>query len=87
VVIQNLVCSTGAGYTHAKLAETEHGFFAGQRLPEVPEVTATAGLGYRVPLSAKYEFNSRFDDSYTGSRVGIGSAYGLINQTNPIARV
>jgi iron complex outermembrane recepter protein len=81
VVIPSLVFSTGAGYTHAKLAETEHGFVAGQRLPDVPEVTGTASLDYRVPLGSNYELVSRVDDSYIGSRVGTGSAFGLINQT------
>jgi iron complex outermembrane recepter protein len=81
VVIPSLVFSAGAGYTHAKLAETEHGFVAGQRLPDVPEVTGTASLDYRVPLNSAYELLSRVDDSYIGSRVGTGSAFGLINQT------
>src|ERR1700677_2030551 len=79
--IPSLVFSDGAGYSQPKLAETEHGFVAGQRLPDVPEVTGTASLDYRVPLSSKYEFNSRVDDSYIGSRVGTGSAFGLINQS------
>jgi len=81
IVIPNLVFSTGAGYTHAKLAETEHGYFAGQRLPDVPEVTGTASLAYQVPISPKYDFTTRIDDSYIGSRVGTGTAFGLINQT------
>jgi outer membrane receptor protein involved in Fe transport len=82
VVTQSLVFSTSAGYTHAKLAETEHGFFAGQRLPDVPEVTATVSLDYHVPLGSNYQLVSRVDDSYIGSRVGNGSAFGLINQTD-----
>jgi iron complex outermembrane receptor protein len=81
VVIPSLVFSTSAGYTHARLAETEHGFVAGQRLSDVPEVTGTASLDYRAPLSSSYEFISRLDDSYVGSRVGVGSAFGNVNET------
>jgi outer membrane receptor protein involved in Fe transport len=81
VVIPSLVFSTSAGYTHARLAETEHGFLAGQRLSDVPEVTGTASLDYRVPLNSGYEFISRLDDAYVGSRVGVGSAFGSVNET------
>jgi outer membrane receptor protein involved in Fe transport len=81
VVTRALIFATGAGYTHARLAETEHGFVAGQRLPDVPEVTASASLAYHVAITPTYEFNSRLEDSYTGNRVGSGSAFGLINQT------
>jgi outer membrane receptor protein involved in Fe transport len=81
VVIPSLVFSTSAGYTHARLADTEHGFVAGQRLSDVPEVTGTASLDYRVPLNSSYEFVSRLDDSYIGSRVGVGSAFGSVNES------
>jgi outer membrane receptor protein involved in Fe transport len=81
VVTQALIFATGAGYTHATLAETEHGFVAGQRLPDVPQVTGSASLAYHAPITPTYEFNSRIEDAYTGNRVGSGSAFGLINQT------
>jgi iron complex outermembrane recepter protein len=81
VVIPSLVFSTSGGYTHAKLAETEHGFFAGQRLPDVPEVTGTASLDFHAPINSQYDIISRLDDSYIGSRVGVGSAFGNVNET------
>jgi len=81
VVIQNLVFATSAGYTHATLAETEHGFVAGQRLPDVPQVTGSASLTEHVAITPTYEFNARIDDAYVGNRVDTGSAFGLINQT------
>jgi iron complex outermembrane receptor protein len=78
---KNLTLGASAGYTHATLAETEHGFVAGQRLTDVPEVTGTVSISYHADLSTKYEFKSRLEDSYVGSRVGLGTAFGLINQT------
>jgi len=39
-----------------------------------------------VAITPTYEFNSRLEDAYTGNRVGSGSAFGLINQTEaPLA--
>jgi outer membrane receptor protein involved in Fe transport len=78
---RSLTLATGIGYTHATLAETTHGFIAGQLLPDVPKVTATVSLNYHTNLSDRYEFNSRLENSYTGSRVDLGSANGIVNNT------
>jgi len=76
---RSLTFATAVGYTHATLAETTHGFIAGQLLPDVPKVTATVSLNYHVSLSDKYEFNSRIENTYTGSRVDLGTAFGNYN--------
>ena len=80
VAAQSLTVAVSAGYTHATLAETQHGFIAGQRLPDVPEVTGNLSLSYHTEIGAGYEFNSRLQNTYIGNRVGLGSAFGLINQ-------
>lgn len=80
VATRSLTLATSAGYTHATLAETEHGFVAGQRLPDVPQVTGNVSLSYHTSISANYEFNSRVEDSYIGNRVGSGTAFGMVNQ-------
>lgn len=82
VAAEGLIVGTSAGYTHATLAETEHGFFAGQRVPDVPQVTGTVSLAYHVDLGGKSAIDARVEDTYVGNRVGNGSAFGLINQTD-----
>ena len=83
---RNLTAAASAGYTHATLAETTHGFIAGQLLPDVPKFTGTVSLNYHAPLSDKYEFNSRLENTYTGSRVDLGTYNGVVNDTQaPLA--
>jgi len=78
---RSLTLTASGGYTHATLAETEHGFLAGQLLPDVPKFTGTVGINYHANLSDKYEFNSRLENSYTGSRVDLGTADGIVNNS------
>jgi outer membrane receptor protein involved in Fe transport len=80
-VLRSLTVAGSIGYTHATLAETTHGFIAGQLLPDVPKVTATVSLNYHTNLSDRYEFNSRLENSYTASRVDLGTADGIVNNS------
>lgn len=63
--------AASGGYTHAELAETSHGFRAGDRLPDVPAWTASLDLGYRTPLGGGVEFVARAQNVYTGARVDL----------------
>jgi outer membrane receptor protein involved in Fe transport len=78
-VVKSLTLAGNIGYTHAALEQTSRGFTAGQLLPDVPKVTATVSLNYHTDLSDKYEFNSRLENSYTASRVDLGSYAGIAN--------
>lgn len=69
------------GYTHATLAQTTHGFVAGQRLPDVPEISGSAFANYTYHLNEKFDLVARIDDTYVGDRVGLGTENGLINST------
>ena len=76
-----LTLGTALGYTHATLAETTHGFVAGQRLPDVPQVSGSVYANYHINLTDEYEFVSRLEDVYMGNRVDAGTAYGLVDET------
>jgi outer membrane receptor protein involved in Fe transport len=78
---QDLMFAGNLGYTHATLAETTHGFVAGQRLTDVPKLTGAVSISYHKALSDRYELTSRLENNYVGDRVGLGTAFGLINQT------
>lgn len=76
-----LTLGSAFGYTHATLAQTTHGFIAGQRLPDVPEESGSAFASYQWRLSDKYDLVARVDDTYVGNRVGLGSYGGVVNAT------
>jgi outer membrane receptor protein involved in Fe transport len=66
VLMPGLVLSQNAGYTHATNSTTlpAAGVVAGQRLLDVPEVTANTALSYKQPLMNDLNFVSRLTNSY-----------------------
>jgi iron complex outermembrane receptor protein len=66
VLMPGLVLSQNAGYTHATNSTTlpAAGVVAGQRLLDVPEVTANTALSYKQPLTNDLNFVSRLTNSY-----------------------
>ena len=66
VLMPGLVLSQNAGYTHATNSTTlpAAGVVAGQRLLDVPEVTANTALSYKQPLANDMNFVSRLTNSY-----------------------
>jgi outer membrane receptor protein involved in Fe transport len=80
-VLHSLTLAGSVGYTHAELAESSHGFLAGELLPDVPKVTATVSLNYHTNVSDKIEFSSRIENTYTGSRVDLATANGVVNNS------
>jgi outer membrane receptor protein involved in Fe transport len=66
VLMPGLVLSQNAGYTHATNSTTlpAAGVVAGQRLLDVPEVTANTALSFKQPLANDMNFVSRLTNSY-----------------------
>jgi len=81
----NLTLGANAGYTHANLAESAHGFNAGDRLPDVPPWTASVDLSYHTPLTERYDLVARAENVYTGSRVDLTFPAGVPNTQTPLA--
>jgi len=87
VLVPGLVLSQNAGYTHATNSTTlpAAGVVAGQRLLDVPEVTANTALSYKQPLVNDLNFVSRLTNSYVSSIQDITftrnslPAYDLVN--------
>jgi iron complex outermembrane recepter protein len=87
VLVPGLVLSQNAGYTHATNSTTlpAAGVVAGQRLLDVPEVTANTALSYKQPLANDLNFVSRLTNSYVSSIQDITftrnslPAYDLVN--------
>jgi len=69
IVVPGLVLSQNAGYTHATNSTTlpSAGVVAGQRLLDVPEVTATTSLSYKYPLPNSMNLIARATNSYVDS--------------------
>jgi iron complex outermembrane recepter protein len=66
VVVPGLVVSQNAGYTHATNSTTlpEAGVVSGDRLLDVPEVTATTNVTYKYPLPNSMNIVARATNSY-----------------------
>jgi iron complex outermembrane recepter protein len=66
VLMPGLVLSQNAGYTHATNSTTlpAAGVVSGERLLDVPEVTANTALSYKQPLVNDLNFVSRLTNSY-----------------------
>ena len=69
VLMPGFVLSQNAGYTHATNSTTlpAAGVVAGQRLLDVPEVTANTSLSYRQPLEDGKNLVARLTNSYVDS--------------------
>jgi iron complex outermembrane receptor protein len=72
------------GYTHAELAETSHGFTAGNRLPDVPIWTADINLNYHTAITEKYAFNALAETAFTGNRVDLSFPGGVTDTQTPL---
>ena len=77
VLSYHLQVGGSLGYTHATLASTQHGFNAGDRLPDVPKWSGGANITYTTALDENHDFVARLDDTYVGDRVGLGSYQGF----------
>jgi iron complex outermembrane recepter protein len=74
------------GYTHATLADSSHGFNAGDRLPDVPKWSGGANITYTRAIDGDHDLTIRLDDTYVGDRVGLASYQGIVNYTQtPLA--
>ena len=69
VLVPGFVLSQNAGYSHATNSTTlpAAGVVAGQRLLDVPEVTANTSLSYRQPLEDGKNLVARLTNSYVDS--------------------
>ncbi|MGH8324856.1 MAG: hypothetical protein ACRETD_13840, partial [Steroidobacteraceae bacterium] len=69
VPLQGLVLSQSVGYAHAtnSVNVPAAGVVAGDRLLNVPEVTANTTLLYRYPLQGTMNLVTRFNNSYIDS--------------------
>ncbi|MGO8855108.1 MAG: TonB-dependent receptor, partial [Steroidobacteraceae bacterium] len=72
------------GYTHAELAETSHGFIAGNRLPDVPVWTGDLNLSYLTAITDKYSFNAYAESVFTGNRVDLSFPGGVTDTQTPV---
>jgi outer membrane receptor protein involved in Fe transport len=79
LLTHNWTIAASGGYTHAALQNTEHGFLAGGLLPDVPKVTTNLAVNYHRPITERYEFTSRLDNTYTASRIDLGTYQGIAN--------
>jgi iron complex outermembrane receptor protein len=69
ILLPGLVFSQSVGYTHATNSTTvpQAGVTSGDRLLDVPEVTANTTLTYRYPLAATRNLIARINNSYVDS--------------------
>jgi outer membrane receptor protein involved in Fe transport len=87
VLAPGLVLSQNAGYTHATNSTTVAlaGVVAGQRLLDVPEVTANTSLTFKQPVGRGHSVVARINNSYVDSMQDITytrntlPAYDLVN--------
>jgi iron complex outermembrane recepter protein len=69
VLAQGFVLSQNVGYTHATNSETipAAGVVSGDRLLDVPKVTANTTVSYRHPVAASLDLVARLSNSYVDS--------------------
>ncbi len=69
VIVPGLLFTQNFGYTHATNSTTlkEAGVVSGDRLLDVPEVTANTSLTYRQPLLSNLNLMMRINNSYVDS--------------------
>jgi outer membrane receptor protein involved in Fe transport len=82
---KNLSLGANAGYTHATLADSSHGFNAGDRLPDVAPFTASINLTYHRPINDNIELTARLENSFTGNRVDLTFPGGMPKSQSPLA--
>jgi outer membrane receptor protein involved in Fe transport len=85
ILTNSWTLGASVGLTHAVLAETSHGFQAGDRLPSVPSATGNVNLNCHRPLNDRYKLTARLDTTYTGSRVDLTFPGGVPDTQSPLA--
>ncbi|MDE2304535.1 MAG: TonB-dependent receptor [Gammaproteobacteria bacterium] len=74
----------GAGETDGSLSNSEHGFVAGQRLPEVAKFSGNVRLTYNHPLGDA-TLHSLLETTYMGSRVDTTFPQGVTDTQTPLS--
>ncbi|HEY2682718.1 MAG TPA: TonB-dependent receptor [Steroidobacteraceae bacterium] len=70
VVVTGLVASVNGSFNHAEfIANAVPATTIGERVQNVPDITASASLVYRHPLVAGLGLMGRIDNNYVGSRI------------------
>jgi iron complex outermembrane receptor protein len=76
-VLEHLTFSADAGYTDAKFVQyidPDGNNRAGDRLPQIPEITASASVEYRGPAWTGKEWSLKVSDRYIGGyQSGVGT--------------
>jgi iron complex outermembrane recepter protein len=85
LLTRELTIAASAGYSHAQLAQSAHGFNAGDRLPDVPQWTADVNITWRRPCNDRVEMVARLENVYTGSRVDLAFPGGFPDTQSPLA--
>ena len=70
VLLQGLILSANAGYTHATIVSEAviSGIPTGTQLQDVPEWTSSVSLAYHHSISDSLAFTARVENNYVGSR-------------------
>jgi len=70
-----LMIMLDSGYSHARFVTNPVGATTtmDNRVQDVPDLTASASLAYRYPLSDAFGLVGRLDNNYVGSRVDVTS--------------
>jgi iron complex outermembrane recepter protein len=76
--------AVSTGYSNAYVAESSHGYVAGNMLPDVPRVTASVSLYYHRRLTDSLELLARAENIYTGNRVDLTFPGGVPNTQTPL---
>lgn len=84
ILNKNFSVGANAGFTHATLSESSHGFNAGDRLPDVAPITASINFSYHRPINDKIDLTARLENTYTGTRVDLTFPGGVPNSQTPL---
>ena len=84
LITDSLYAAVSAGYSNAYIAETSHGYIAGNKLPDVPEVTASVNLSYDTALTDRLDLVARAENTYTGRRVDLTFPNGVPDTQTPL---
>ena len=70
MIVPGLVLSVNGSWDHARyVGNTTDVLSIDDRVQSVPDVTASASLAYRRPLTASLALIGRVDTNYVGSRI------------------
>jgi outer membrane receptor protein involved in Fe transport len=71
IVAEGLQVSASAGYSHARLTEgtPDAGTYVGERILDVPDLTAHGAISYTRSLSDQLDLISSIDTNFVGNRI------------------